>query len=69
MNFKRSNRILEVGDEKKIKMLQTPCKGQKGQDKSTASVGKILHRKKCELKEWVLTRYSFYTKPKFDLEL
>ena len=67
MNFKRSNRILEVGDEKKIKMLQTPCWEEK--DKSTASVGKILHRKKCELKEWVLTRYSFYKKPKFDLEL
>ena len=30
-------------------MLQTPCWEEK--DRSAASVGKILHRKKCELKE------------------
>ena len=30
-------------------MFQTPCWEEK--DRSTASVGKILYRKKCEIKE------------------
>ena len=65
INFKKSTHILEVGDRKIAS--NTSCWKEK--DRSAACVGKTQQRKKCELKECVLIRYSFHRKLHFGLEL
>ena len=63
MNFKRCTHILEVGDRKKC---SNHLVGKK-RIEALLVLEKSNIEKNCVLKEWVLARYSFYKKPKFDL--
>ena len=60
MKFKRRTHILEVGDRKKSSNYLV---GKK-RTEALLVFEKSNTEKNCVLTEWVLTRYSFYKKPK-----